>query len=255
MSAIRVIIVDDEEPARLRMRAFLEEMPDVKIVRECADGEAAVKAVREESPDLLFLDLQMPRMGGFEVVRELGGERLPVVVFVTAYDQFALRAFEVHALDYLLKPFSRERLMLAVERARARISRSLDEQIDRRLRELIKSIYGGAKYLSRVEVKLRGRAVLLPVEEIDWIGAANNYVELHAAGREYLVREKLSRMCEQLDPAKFRRVHRSTAVNLARVVETKALFNGDHALHLRDGTRLVLSRSYSEAFFAALGKR
>lgn len=255
METIRALIVDDERPSRLRLREMLGEEPGVEVVGECADGEEAVQAIREESPDLLFLDVQMPRMGGFEVIQQVGPEAVPAVLFVTAYDQFALRAFEVHAVDYLLKPFSRERFRWAVERARAQIQYARGEEVSHRLWSLIKSVGPKAGYLSRVEVKLRGRIVLLRVDEIDWVGAAGNYVELHVGKERHLLRESLGRLAERLDPAQFARIHRSTVVNVDRVAEMSPLFNGDYALFLRGGTRLVLSRTYSEQFFSTLRKR
>ncbi|HWS90120.1 MAG TPA: LytTR family DNA-binding domain-containing protein [Pyrinomonadaceae bacterium] len=250
MESIRTLIVDDEKPSRLRLRKMLGEIPGVQVVGECVDGAEAVRAIREEAPDLLFLDIEMPRVGGFDVMREVGPEAVPAVVFVTAYDEFALQAFEAYALDYLLKPFSRERLVWAVGRARAQINYARGEQYSRRLESLLASVGRRPNYLTRFEVKSRGRIVLLPADEIDWIAAASNYVELHAGKETHLVRDSLGRLGERLDPARFARIHRSTIVNVDRVAEMEPLFNGDYALFLRDGTRLILSRTYSEQFLS-----
>lgn len=256
MKSIRALIVDDEQPARARLRKMLADIPEVEVVGECADGAEAVRAVREEAPDLLFLDIQMPRAGGFDVIMELGaGAVPPAVIFVTAYDQFALRAFEAHALDYLLKPFSRERLAKAVGRAKAQVSYAHGEGVSSRLQGLIASLGRRPEYASRIEVKSRGRIVLLPVDEIDWASAAGNYVELHAGKDRHLVRESLGRLGERLDPSKFARVHRSVIVNLDRVAEMSPISNGDYTLFLHGGTRLVLSRTYSEQFFSTFRTR
>ncbi|MET0645674.1 MAG: LytTR family DNA-binding domain-containing protein [Pyrinomonadaceae bacterium] len=250
MESIRTLIVDDEEPSRVRLREMLGEIPEVVVVGECADGAEAVRAIRAGAPELLFLDIQMPRVGGFEVIREVGPEAVPAVIFVTAFDQFALQAFEAHALDYLLKPFGRERLAWAVGRARAVINHARGEKFSRRLEGLLASVGRKQDYLTRFEVKARGRIVLLPADEIDWIAAASNYVELHVGKETHLVRDSLGRLEERLDPARFARVHRSTIINRDRVAELSPLFNGDYALYLRDGTRLTLSRTYSEQFLS-----
>jgi two-component system LytT family response regulator len=257
MSKIRALIVDDEAAARRRLRQFLSELPDVEIAGECENGEAAVASIREQPPDLILLDVEMPGMDGFEVIRRIGPELTPAVVFVTAYDQFAVRAFEVYALDYILKPFDRTRLHRAVARARERIEDAQAGRLDERLHGLLRELRGeaGCRHPNRLEVKSNGRLVFVPLKEIDWVGAADNYLEVHSGKQTYLIRETMSQLEARLDHAKFARVHRSTLVNVERVRELRPLFNKDHALVLRDGTQLTVSRTYYEKLLSLLRAR
>lgn len=251
---IRALIVDDEPLARERIRTLLTGEPEIEVVGECGDGHKAVAAIRRHAPDLLFLDVQMPELDGFGVLQELGAQHLPVVVFVTAYDKYALRAFEVHALDYLLKPFDRERFHKALTRARAQIQQQKSGQVSERILALLADLKGAPKHLERLVIKSGGRVFFLRTEEIGWIEAAGNYVRLHAGGEEHLLRETMSKLEEQLDPGKFLRIHRSTIVNLERIQELQPAFHGDYVVLLRDGTRLTLSRSYRDKLQEILGK-
>jgi two-component system LytT family response regulator len=227
--------VDDEPLACERIRTLLAEQPGIEIVGECHDGRSAVEKIRELAPDLVFLDVQMPEMNGFQALKQL--ERLPSIIFVTAYDEFAVKAFEVHALDYLLKPFDRERFQKALARAQS-------GDLDTRLRRLLEQINQRKEYLERFVVKAGGRVLFLPIEEIDYIEAAGNYVRLHAGADNYLHRETISHLEETLDRARFARIHRSTIVNLNRVKELHPLFRGDFTVVLRDGRELTLAKSY-----------
>ena len=238
--AIRTILVDDEPLAREKLRGFLESEPDFEVIAECRDGAEALSTIEKERPDLVFLDVQMPELDGFEVLDRLGRERLPAVIFVTAYDQYALRAFEVHAVDYLLKPFDRERFTAAL--ARVREQQRLDE-----VREKLQALLDErAKYPDRLEVKTSGRVVILKVGEIDWIDAAGNYVKIHTGGDSLLLRETMGRMEQRLDPELFMRIHRSTIVNVERIRELQQQFHGDYVVVLAGGQRLTLSRSYRD---------
>lgn len=249
---IRTLIVDDMLPARKRIRRFLGAHAEFEIVGECADGRAAVSAVRELAPDLLFLDVQMPEMDGFQVLEEIGAQLPPAVVFVTAYDQFALRAFDVHALDYLLKPFDEERFRRALERAETQLEQSRAGATNERLRALLNEVSARPKRAARIAIKSSGRTVLLATDEIDYVEGAGNYLRLKAGKKMHLIRDRLSRVEERLDPEKFVRIHRSTIVNVERIKELRPLFNGDQALTLHDGTRLTMSRSYREKLLSLL---
>jgi two-component system LytT family response regulator len=244
--AIRVLIIDDEPLARQRIRALLEAEADVEVIGECEDGVKAVAAIREHKPDLLFLDVRMPELDGFGILEALGTERMPGVIFVTAYDRYALRAFEVHALDYLLKPFDRERFKRALERARAQIGRAQTAEVSEQLRALLEDARGGRRFLDRVVIKSASRVFFLRVEEIDWIEAAGNYLKLHAGNESHLLRETMNGLEARLDPEKFLRIHRSTIVNIERIQELQPWFHGDYVVLLRDGTKLTLSRSYRQ---------
>jgi two-component system LytT family response regulator len=249
MEKIRALIADDEALARRRLRQFIAEVPDLEVVGECEDGRRAVTLIRSAAPDLLFLDVQMPLLDGFGVIREVGAGSVPAVVFVTAFDQFALRAFEAHALDYLLKPFGRERFMQAVVRARRLIG---DASVRARLDALVGGLSERPRYATRFAVKARGRTVVLLTDEIDWVGAADNYLELHAGANSYVVRETLGQLQSKLDPQKFVRIHRSTLVNVERVRELHPLFAGDQFVLLQDGTKLQVSRTHRRRLLALL---
>lgn len=249
---IRALIVDDMPPARRRIKRNLDGDQEIEVVGECADGRAAVEAIRALRPDLIFLDVQMPEMDGFKVIEEVRAELMPAVVFVTAYDQFALRAFEVHAFDYLLKPFDRERFRQTVERAKEALRRRQPDELGERLRALLLDVRAQPRYLKRVKVKSLGRTLILPAEEIDYIETAGNYLRLQAGKSSYLIRESLSAFEAQLDPEVFARIHRSTIVNLERIREMHPLFNGDQTIILRDGTKLTMSRSYRDRLLSLL---
>jgi two-component system LytT family response regulator len=249
MDKIRALVVDDEPIARKGVRRELERDPDVEIVGECANGRDAVSFIRERPPDLVFLDLQMPELDGFGVVEQVGVELMPTVVFVTAFDEFALKAFELHALDYVLKPFTSERFQKALRRAKEQARRAGAAELDARLLSLIRDArreQGREPYLERVVVKSGGRVFFLSVGEIDWIEAAGNYVRLHAGRESHLVQGTMNRLEGRLDPKLFLRVHRSAIVNLTRIKELHPLFHGEYAIKLAGGKELTSSRGYRD---------
>lgn len=246
MEKIRVVIVDDEPLARRGIRAQLKEEKDIEIISECRNGNEAVKVIETQSPDLVFLDVQMPELDGFGVLETIGVDRMPAVIFVTAYDRYALHAFEVHALDYLLKPFDDQRFATAVKRARREIEGQNIGDLSRRLRELLNDLHYDRNYAERLVVKSGGRIFFLNVSEIDWIEAADNYVLLHAGGDEHLLRETMNSLEKRLDPDDFIRVHRSRIVNTRKIKELQPLFRGEYEILLRDGTRVESGRGYRD---------
>ena len=243
---IRTLIVDDEILARKLIKKLLGRYPEFEIVGECADGSEAVTTILRAAPDLVFLDVQMPELGGFEVLERIASEQLPVVIFVTAYDKFALRAFEAHALDYLLKPIDEDRFDETIERVKTYLcGRQIGAARDR-LVDLIQDLAERPKTISRLAIKTTGRVVFLKVEEIDWIAASGNYLDLHVGKECYLLRGRVNELEKKLDPARFFRIHRSTIVNLDRVKEFLPLFKGEGLVMLKDGSRLAASRSCSQ---------
>ena len=251
---IRAMIVDDEPLARLRVRDLLADAEDIEVSAECANGAEAIQAIEESAPDMLFLDVQMPELDGFDVLQAVGVGRVPVVIFVTAYDQFALRAFEAHALDYLLKPFDDERFEAALQRARGRIHQQQGGDLDLRLRALLEEMRGGRGYLQRLVVPSGHRSIFIRTEEIDWIEAERNYIRLHVRDQAHLLRENLSRIESSLDPAKFCRIHRSIIVNVDRIQAVESLFRGEYLVVLHDGTKLTSGRSYRGNLHQVMGK-
>ncbi len=231
---IRTLIVDDEPPGRQRLRALLEADPDVEVVGECADGAEALAALRAQPCDLVFLDVEMPGVSGLEVARRLGPDRLPAVVFVTAHRDYALPAFEVRAVDFLLKPFDRARFQKTMQWAKEQLAREAEPEAAK----------PSGKPLERLTIKSGGRIYFVKAEDIDWVEAAGNYLRLHAGGQTHLLRETMNGLEGRLDPERFWRIHRSTIVNVDRVQELQPLFHGDYAVILHDGTQLTLSRSY-----------
>jgi two-component system LytT family response regulator len=245
---IKTLIVDDEPLARDRIKRFLRDEDGIRVIGECGNGTEAVDVITRETPDLVFLDIQMPEKNGFEVIKSLNAKQLPTIIFVTAYDQYALQAFDVHALDYLLKPFNRERIKRAVSHAREHIEHKRLGNLDERLNSLIADLRGERKYLDRLVVKSVGRVFFLKTDEIDWIEAAGNYVKLHVGREAHMIRETMNGIEAKLDPDKFLRIHRSTVVNIDRIKELHPMFSGDYAVILRNGTELALSRNYRERF-------
>jgi two-component system LytT family response regulator len=244
---LRAIVVDDAPVAREHLESLLGETPDVEVVASCASGRQAVAAIEAERPDLVFLDLQMPAMDGFAVIREVGPDRMPAVILVTAHDQYAVEAFDVPAIDYLLKPFSRPRFHRALDRARLHLSRVRAGQMADRLTALVKDIDDTSRPLERLMVRSGVRIVYLSPDQIDWIEASGNYVTFHAGAETYLYRETMERMIERFGPARFLRVHRGHGVNLASVRELRRQEAGRYEVILKNGTRLPLGRLYRDA--------
>ncbi len=244
MERIRVLIADDEPLARKGVRMRLDAEADFEIVGECSNGRKAVEAIERLAPDLVFLDIEMPRLGGFSVIETIGANRMPAVIFVTAYDEHALRAFEVHALDYLLKPIDGARFREAIERARNRIRNRDLESINRKLSDLIQDIKKEKKYLERLAIKSGERVLLLGVDEIDWIEAADNYARIHAGKQSHLLHATMNSLESKLDPARFLRVHRSAIVNILSIRELHPLFHGEYRLSLKNGAEITSGRSY-----------
>jgi two-component system, LytTR family, response regulator len=251
---IRVLLVDDEPLARGMLREMLQTDSQVSIVGEAANGREAVEAIRALSPDLIFLDVQMPALGGFEVLEALSNGQIPHVIFVTAFDQYAVRAFEVHALDYLLKPFDQERFDISWQRAKAQIVRDRNGGMDQRILALLEELKAGSRYLERLVIKSGGRIYFLETNDIDWIEAEGNYVSVHSAKKTHLLRETISSLETQLDPRKFVRIHRSSIVRIDRIQELQPWFHGEYRVILQGGTQLTLSRNYREKLHEALGK-
>lgn len=241
---IRAIIVDDEPPARNKIRELLKHDPDVEVVDECSNGREAVQSIVSKLPDLVFLDIQMPELDGFGVIEAVGPEQLPAVIFVTAYDQYALQAFEVHAVDYLLKPFERERFQTALNRARDHLQVNHRDELNQQLNSLLRQLKGPRKQNERFVVKSAGRVFFLKNDEIDWIEAAGNYVRLHVGNETHLLRETMGAIQKKLDPGSFIRIHRSTFVNIEKIKELQPWFHGEYVVIMKDGTQLTMSRSY-----------
>lgn len=247
MTPIRTIIVDDEPLARDGIQALLRNDPEIEIIGECATGHGVVKAIQEGMPDLIFLDIQMPGMDGFSALEAIGTDHLPHVIFVTAFDNYALRAFDFYALDYILKPFDRERFERAVRRAKIQIKYERSEAFNERVLTLLEDLRAPSTYLQRIVIKTDGRVFFLKVEHLEWIEAEGNYVRLHSRKDSHLLRETISNLEAQLDPKKFLRIHRSAIVNIEYIQELQPLFHGDYRVILRDGTHLTLSRNYRKA--------
>jgi two-component system, LytTR family, response regulator len=249
---LRAMVVDDEAVARRRVRRLLASEPDVTVAGEYGDGASALDAIVAGRPDLVFLDVQMPELDGFDLVRALGTEAMPAIVFVTAFDRYALQAFDVHAIDYLLKPFTPERFRAAVARARERIT---SRRAGGDIAALVCALRERPRHLSRVVVRTGAKLVVVDLGTVDWIASADNYVRLMAGGKEYLLRETLAGLEQQLDPDRFVRIHRSTIVRIDRIAELHPASHGDVDVVLRDGTRLSLSRTFRPRVEAGLKPR
>jgi two-component system LytT family response regulator len=254
VAKIRVLVADDEPLARERLRTLLSGEDWLELVAECHDGMQAIEAIPRLQPDLVFLDVQMPGATGFDVISRVGPARMPLVVFVTAFDRYALRAFDVHALDYLLKPFDRERFQQAIARARQQLERRSSGDFERRLLELVQDLKPATNRMERFVIKAGGRVFFVRADEIDWIEAAGNYVKLHVGTDAHLFRETMNALEAQLDPDVFFRIHRSHIVNIERVKELQPWFNGEYVVFLRSGTRLTLSRGYREKLQDRIGR-
>jgi len=250
---IRALIIDDEPLARRGLLRFLKNDPEVELLAECADGESAVASILSQKPDLVFLDVQMPEMDGLSVVRTVGVSRMPVTIFVTAYDRYALRAFEVNALDYLLKPVGQERFTDALTRAKRRIAEKSQCDLNQNIKAMLERLRG-TEYLEHLSVQQNGRIVLVRTKEIDWIEANGNYARLHVGVRTHEIRETLNALERKLDPRAFLRIHRSTIVNVCAIKEMHPWFHGYHRVLLQNGQELRMSR-YQNKIAQQLGFR
>ena len=243
---LTALIVDDEPLAREGLRDLLSRDPEIAAIREARDGREAVVSIRESNPDIVFLDVQMPEMDGFTVVRTIGAENMPAVVFVTAHDQYAIQAFEINALDYLLKPVIEDRFVKALVRAKGRIRSNAAADSSRQIIGLLETIASPQHHLKRLAVRSAGKTVLVDVDVIDWIQGAENYVELHAGSAIHLLHAKMNTLEKSLDPEVFLRVHRSIIVNLGRIRDLQPGAHGEYLITLRDGTRLQSGRTYAD---------
>jgi two-component system LytT family response regulator len=256
--AIRTIIADDEHLARKKLRLLLDSECGVEVVAECQDGQQALDAVHSHKPDLLLIDIRMPHLDGFQVLEKIGPDAMPVVVFTTAYDQFAIRAFEAHALDYLLKPFEAERLHQAIERVRTELLKSHDRDLASRILDLIakraEPKLERREFDDRMVVRTVGRVVFLDMEEIDWIEAAANYVKLHVGKDAYSLREGIGSILERLDSERFVRIHRSVIVNVRKIKELQPCDSGEYIAVLKNGKELSCSRGYRTELQRLIGK-
>jgi two-component system LytT family response regulator len=245
---MRTVVADDERLARQKLLILLNSEPQVQVVAECQDGRQTVSAIRNFRPDLLLLDIQMPGLDGFEVLDQIPADEMPVVVFTSAYDQYALHAFEAHALDYLLKPFDQGRLHQAVERARSELSKSRDSQITHRILSMLSQVRSvtvpASERENRLVIKVNGRVVFLDLDSIDWVEAAANYVRLSVGKESYLLRETIGGLCERLDTKHFVRIHRSMIVNVRKIKELIPVNSGEYVVVLKNGKELSCSRGY-----------
>jgi two-component system LytT family response regulator len=266
MNKIRTVVVEDEPVSRDRLLALLGEEQDIEVVGACADGREAATAIAATSPDLVFLDIQLPEMDGISLARAFGRERRPAVVFVTAHDAYALPAFEIHALDYLLKPFSAQRFRAALTYAREHLAQRRATSLGQQILDMVPGIQpalpplapagasasgdrpapGAGPSLERLVIKSSGRIYFVRIADIDWCEAAGNYIRVHVGTQPHLIRETMNRLEAQLDTKQFVRIHRSTIVNVDRIQELRSTYNGEQLLVLRDGTRLTMSRGYRD---------
>ncbi|HEY8558894.1 MAG TPA: response regulator [Pyrinomonadaceae bacterium] len=254
---IRALIVDDEPLARRGVRRLLESAPDVEIVGEAANGQEAVAFVEERRPDLVFLDIQMPLADGFSAIEKIGLKNMPEIVFVTAFDEHAIRAFEINALDYLLKPIAPERFQKCLERARRRIKNSEREKLDDKLHSLLQTLErveskAEKKFLSRLVIKDAGRIFFVGAEEVNWISSEGNYVKIHTKDKSHLLRETMDGLEQKLNPQEFLRLRRSAIARIAEIKLLNPLFNGEFEVVLKDGTKLTSSRRYRQKLDALL---
>lgn len=249
---LKALIVDDEPLAREGLRALLSVDSDVSTIQEARNGREAIAAIREHNPDLVFLDVQMPEMGGFEVVKTIGAESMPAVVFVTAHDQYAIQAFEISALDYLLKPVIEGRFVKALAKAKSRLRSQAAADSNREIIGLLETIAFPRRYLKRIAVRSAEKTILLDTEDVDWLGAAENYVELHIGQSVHLLHVTMNGLLKSLDPDIFLRIHRSIVVNLSRIKDVRSADHGEYVVTLRDGTRLQSGRTYGDRLKAMM---
>jgi two-component system LytT family response regulator len=257
MNKIQTLVVDDEPLAREGILLLLKKDPEIEIIGECNNGRQAVKVLKDESIDLLFLDIQMPEMNGFQVLEDISSENMPVVIFVTAYNQYAIQAFKVHALNYLLKPFSDEQFYTALKHAKDYIKMKNFKELSKRMINLLENhstdILGkeisqkDSKYINRIAISSTGRVYFIKVNEIEWIEASDYYVQLHTGNKTHLLRETMNNLETKLNPAKFMRIHRSTIVNLDCIQGIEPYFNGEYLVILNNGTKLKVSRNRKDS--------
>lgn len=241
---IKALIVDDEPLARRRIKMLLASHPEVSVIGESTNGREALSAIDNFAPDLIFLDMQMPEMDGLSFIKSQSSERLPLIIFVTAYDTYGLAAFEAHAIDYLLKPYDQQRFDKALRHAKARLKTEEETTQGAQLAALINRLEGESKYLKQLSIRIDGRILLIEVENIDWIEAERNYVRLHVARESFMRREPIGSLETQLDPARFRRIHRSAIVNMDAIRELHSASGGDYKILLRNEKTLTLSHTY-----------
>ncbi|WP_422506302.1 LytR/AlgR family response regulator transcription factor [Stenotrophomonas sp. GZD-301] len=255
---VTTLVVDDEPIARHAIVRLLRDDPEIEIVGECGDGVSAVAAIRSHSPDLVFLDIQMPAINGMDVVATIGAGRMPATVFVTAYEQYAVKAFEANAVDYLVKPFSRERFAATLQRAKARLAAAMataGAPASTQILQALDALRQRDDYLQRIPVRVDEHVVLIAVDDIVWIKASRNTVEIHLADRMHELRETMTALAARLDPRHFARVHRSAIVNVRRVKAIHPWFNGHHVVTLDTGQQLRMSRYQNEAFLKLVSTR
>lgn len=252
--SIKVLVIDDESLARDLIIELLKDFNEFQVIGECSDGLEAVKTIEKLRPDLIFLDVQMPLLNGLDVLEKIKDDFLPQIIFVTAFDNYAIRAFDFHAIDYLLKPFSRSRFQKAVLHAKAQINQQNNVETKQQFSDLLENHKSKTPHLQRIFVKDNGKIILLEPEAVDWIEADDKYLHLHTAQKTYLIRQTLNSIEAELDPNIFLRIHRSTIVNLTRVKEIHPLFNGEYILILQNGAKITLSRNYKNRFFEHFGK-
>ncbi|WP_046658498.1 LytR/AlgR family response regulator transcription factor [Lysobacter capsici] len=251
--SLTALVVDDEPIARRAIVRLLDADTQIEVLGECGDGASAVEAIRNQSPDLVFLDIQMPAMTGLDVIAAIGAQRMPATIFVTAYEQYAVRAFEANAVDYLVKPFSRERFVTTLQRAKSRLSAAGDAQA--RILQALESLRQRDEYLERIAVRVDEHVIFVAVDDIVWIKANRNTVQIHLADRVHELRETMAALAARLDPRCFARVHRSAIVNVRRVRTIHPWFNGHHVVTMDNGQQLRMSRYQHEAFLRLVGSR
>lgn len=243
---LTALIVDDESLSREKIRNLLAPDPEIEVIGECSNGVQAVQEIHHKQPDLIFLDIQMPELDGFGVVEHMEKSQPSHIIFITAYDDYAIRAFEVNAIDYVLKPFDKARFSEAVARAKRMIQTEKLDELNTHLHDLLEALKSRTSYLKRLVIKTSGRIYFIKTEQIDWIESAGNYVVIHCGAEKHLYRETLKCLSTQLDPETFIRIHRSKIVNMERIQEIQPWSHGDHLLILEDGTELVMSRNYKD---------
>lgn len=241
-----VLIVDDESHARERLKKYIKSDQDLSISGECSNGVEAVKIIKKKNPDLVFLDVQMPQMDGLGVIETVGAKQMPVTIFVTAYDRFAIQAFKVNAMDYLLKPVAKDRFEESVNRAKEYFSKNENNEINKRMLDLLQEMRPQKQFIDRIMVKTSDRMYLVKVEDIDWIEADDNYAKLHVGNKYHLLRQTMKSLEDTLDPGIFLRIHRSVIVNMDRIKEIQQWFNNEYTVILKDGTELTMSRGYKD---------